>query len=267
MDLYNQLKSSDNLNENEKVISNYLLNNLTKIPKMNIDKLAKETYSSKSSIVRFSKKLGYDGFKSLKIKLIELEQTILFSEDAVDVNFPFDINDSTEQIIKKIADLSINSIKRTLSQLNSKIIDEASVKIYQAQNIFIFSKGDSQIRARSFQSRMVKLGKFAILAEEYSDEFWVSENIGINDCAIFITYGLSDTLYEKIIEKLYKKGVTIILITGNNTSKVIDYCSAVLTISRDEEHYAKVSTFSSQISFDLILNILFSKIYAITFKK
>ena len=68
-----------------------------------------------------------------------------------------------------------------------------------AQRIFLFARGDSQIRARSFQNKLVKINKYLIVADEYGDDAWNASNVTQNDCAVFITYRGKNTQYEKII--------------------------------------------------------------------
>ena len=57
----------------EKCIINYIINHPNEVIEMTMEDLARETYTSRSTISRFCKKNGYDGFNSLKIQLaIEL---------------------------------------------------------------------------------------------------------------------------------------------------------------------------------------------------
>lgn len=261
MNLLNKLKSLENSNSTDKVIARYILKHRADVSRMSIDQLAKSTYCSRSSIVRFAQKLGFTGFKSLKIELVELDQILLLTDNSVDANFPFDKRDNTNEVMKKIADLSIGTIKKTLAQLEFRAVDKAANVMIKSRNIFIFARGDSQIRARSFQNRMVKLGIFIIIAEEYSDEIWVAKNIKKGDSAIFITYGSKSSTYGDIIKDLNTKNIDIIMITGNIESGLIKKNSILLTVVQDERDNDKISTFSSQIAFDFLLNTLFSKIY------
>ncbi|PXX73689.1 MurR/RpiR family transcriptional regulator [Dielma fastidiosa] len=86
----------------EKCIINYIINHPNEVIEMTMEDLARETYTSRSTISRFCKKNGYDGFNSLKIQLaIELN---MFLKDEVSVNtsLPFDKGDDSLTIVDKI---------------------------------------------------------------------------------------------------------------------------------------------------------------------
>lgn len=59
-----------------------------------------------------------------------------------------------------MADLSIQSIKKAQLQIEHEDLDQIGKVLNKAQRIFLFAKGDSQITARKFQNKMVKLNKF-----------------------------------------------------------------------------------------------------------
>ncbi|MGC3221341.1 MurR/RpiR family transcriptional regulator, partial [Enterococcus faecium] len=64
---------------------------------------------------------------------------------------------------------SIQSIKKAQLQIEHEDLDQIGKVLNKAQRIFLFAKGVSQITARKFQNKMVKLNKFLIMAQVYSD--------------------------------------------------------------------------------------------------
>ncbi len=57
------------LNENEKAIVEYIIKNKEKCQEMTIIELAKETLTSKSSILRLTQKLGFSGYSEFKYSI------------------------------------------------------------------------------------------------------------------------------------------------------------------------------------------------------
>ncbi len=108
-----------------------------------------------------------------------------------------------------MADLSIQSRKKAQLQLEKQSIDAIATALNQANRMFIFAKGDSQITARKFQNKLIKINKFLILAEEYSDSSWNAANLTEKDCAIFLTYSGGIHHYEKIMMHLNHVGVKL----------------------------------------------------------
>ena len=57
------------LNENEKAIIEYIIKNKANCQEMTIIELAKETLTSKSSILRLTQKLGFSGYSEFKYSI------------------------------------------------------------------------------------------------------------------------------------------------------------------------------------------------------
>lgn len=62
-------KHYEEINENERYISKYILQNINLVKDISIVDLAEKTLTSKSSILRFTKKLGFSGFSEFKYSL------------------------------------------------------------------------------------------------------------------------------------------------------------------------------------------------------
>lgn len=260
--LIDKLRLQQDLTNTEKQIADYILKNLATIPAINVANLAKDTYTSHSSVIRLAQKMGYDGFRDFRIAVSEIAHSDLYRSEPVDANFPFLPQDSTKDIAKKLADLTINTVQRTYAQLDTEVLDHSVDLLANAERIFLFAQGDSQIRARSFQNKLVKINKFLIIAEEYADEDWNAANLTNKDCAIFITYRGNMPQYERMMKHFLNENVPSILLTGNSQSNLIALATQAIVITQEEKDYVKVSTFSSQAAFEYILDTLFSLLYA-----
>ncbi|PQF22524.1 MurR/RpiR family transcriptional regulator [Enterococcus mundtii] len=257
-----KLTQQETFTTNEKRIADYLRMNLEAAVYMTIEELAKETYTSHSAIIRFCKKIGYSGFKEFRFELgREVHQLVAQFNQVIDPNFPFTIEDDAKMIAKKMADLSIQAIKKAQFQIEDQSLETIATVLNKAERIFLFAKGDSQTTARKFQNKLVKLNKFLILAEEYSDSSWNAANLTENDCAIFISYSGRIHHYERILTYLRHIGAPSLLITGNEQSEMAKKAAMRLVVSQEEYDFAKVATFSSQIAFDYVLNTLYSLMY------
>lgn len=255
------------LTDNEQRIAKYIENNLTAVSTMSIQTLASKTYTSHSAIVRFAQKLDYSGFRAMRQDITKDVQQNITKLNAVDANFPFSSENTAVEIAKNISDLTINAVKRALAQLTEKELTAAATKIMNSERLVLFAIGDTQIRARGFQSKLVKINKFAIIAEEYSDESWTSVNLNENDLAIFLSYTGNSSNYLKLIKFLHQQKVPTLLITGNPDSQMIQYASQTISIVQNEYDIFKVSTFASQITFEYLLDTLFAIVYAKSYKK
>ncbi|MBO0410454.1 MurR/RpiR family transcriptional regulator [Enterococcus hulanensis] len=265
--LIDKLRLQKDLTTTEKRIADYILQNLATIPAINVAELANNTYTSHSSVIRLAQKMGYDGFRDFRIAVSEIAHSELYRSNPVDANFPFLPQDSTNDIAKKIADLTINTVQRTYAQLNEQVLDETVDLLAKADRIFLFAQGDSQIRARSFQNKLVKINKFLIIADEYADEDWNAASLTSRDCAIFITYRARVPQYERMMKHFLNENIPAVLLTGNSQSNLIPLAAQAIVFTQEEMDFLKVSTFSSQVAFEYILDTLFSLLYAKEFQQ
>ncbi|MBM6614919.1 MurR/RpiR family transcriptional regulator [Desemzia sp. RIT804] len=262
MQVLTKLKEQMNFTNTEMRIADYIIQNITKIPTIYIEDLAKLTYTSHSTIIRLCKKMGYDGFRSFKDAISGVVYSQLHLPSEVDANFPFKQEDLTMDIAKNIANLTIDTIKKTLNQLDEELLQSVAEILFKSNHIFLFSRGDSQVRARSFQNKLVKINRFAIISEEYADEAWNASNLTPQDCALFLSYSGTSPQYKRMLQHFSNKKIPTILITGNTESDLINLAAKTIVVVQEEYDFVKVGTFASQVAFQYVLDTLYSILYA-----
>ncbi len=262
MTLLKKLEQKQGFTDTEIRIADFILINQEDVPNMYIQELAENTYTSHSAIIRLSQKLGFSGYRNFKVALIHEIQSNKHTIGHVDPNFPFLPTDSSINIAKKMADLTIETIRKTMGKLDKEQLNKAVEMIRNAKRIYLFGNGDSQIRARSFQNKFIKINKHLIIADEYGETAWNTLSMDKFDCAIIISYAGNSASYMKLLKYLAAMKIPSIMLTGNSESTVSKLCNLTIEVPHDEYDFFKVGTFSSQISFEYILDTLFSIIYA-----
>ena len=262
MFLLDKLQATNNLTANEQRIASFILGHIDEVPQMTIEDLAKKTYTSHSAIVRLAKKLDYDGFKEFKAEIVEIVYRNLHKIDNVNANFPFELGDNSEVIAKKMATLYTETIQRTVVQLNYSLMEQMAKVLLKAKRIFIFAQGDTQIRCRGFQNKLMKINKFPIIGEEYADEDWVAANVTAEDCVLILSYSGRIKQYERFLQLFHDNKITSMLITGNAKGALNQLADYVQVITQTEYDFWKIGTFSSQVAFQYVLDTLFSIMYS-----
>ena len=259
--LLDSLNKSSLFNETEQTISDYILKNLDNLESLTIQKLAKETFTANTTIIRFCRKLGTDGFKKFKIQLIKEIENSYNLKNNIDFNKPFKENDTNIEICKKMSELSKEIIDRSYLMIDFNNLDKAFKLTDKANRIFIFAMGDSYISALYFKNKMMKIGKYVILSDELNSGSINVLNITKSDVVIFLTYSSEHYDYTKYALLLRKKGIPSILITSckkNILNKLVDIPIWVPDCESLDE---KIAPFASQISFNYILNIFYAHIF------
>ena len=89
------------LNENDLYIWQYILHHKNECQKMSINDLAHQCNVSHTSILRFAKKIGLEGFSELKFHLkIDSQQWLDFDREAIQETYQ-DFNDTMQMMINR----------------------------------------------------------------------------------------------------------------------------------------------------------------------
>ena len=266
MRILDQLLETERFTPNEKSIANFILTQKESMLYMTIQELAKHTYTSHSAIIRMTQKLGLSGYKEFTIKLAQEIQSDQKEQVIIDPNYPFSRDEQPIEIAKEISDLMQYTIKRTYEYLDNRLLEQTAERINRAERIFIYALGDSQIRAKSFQNKMLKINKYVVIATELSEWSYHSLNLRQQDCAIFLSYHAKSIDFIKTAKFLSDKDVPIISITASSNSDLTKQSTYTILVPNEEDKFSKIGTFSSQISFEYVLNTIYSCIYKLDYE-
>ncbi len=262
------MKNMADFTTTEKAIATFILKNADQMEHLTIQELAKRTFSSHATIIRFTRKLGLSGFKEFKIALVKEIQGRDFLPADIDPNTPFQEGDSLSTISREIMELTQQTVSESFQLLDEAQLARATRLLHESQRIFLFAVGDSQIRAESFQNKLWKINRYAFLATKRAEWAVHTANMTKHDCAFFISYDALSKLDFAAASFLKKRAVPIILLTSQTTSELAKLADICISIPKSEGKTAlKISTFASQIAFDYVLNVFFSALYQMDYEK
>lgn len=140
----------------EKKIADYIFEVGEKMLEKSAQEVASEIGSSSAALVRFSRKLGYDGFSQLKQKL---SASYAVHED--DEDYYKEVNDSeTPSSIKNKLKVRVNHmVETTNAALSDDEIMAAVALIDEAESIFVFGIGASSMVAQDIFQKFSRIGK------------------------------------------------------------------------------------------------------------
>lgn len=248
------------LDENHRFyfIAKYVVDNLTDIPKMTIKDLAKKTYSSVSTINRFTRYLDLSGYKELihlvkyfNYALIETEQEIIDK----------DFSNSDDSIIYKTYNNIIQSMQDTFSLflVQDKVVTEVITVLKRAKKINIFAVGGTYNLAKDFQEKLLKLGINCIAINDYHNAYFVAKHTNEEIFNIIISYSgeTQDLIKLALICKENKSKVLSISKKTNNTMTQIADFKLVIT---SNESILRTVSISSRLALMFCLDMIFYKL-------
>jgi len=262
-----KLEYLDTLSPNEKIVAQYIINHKEDIKHLSINEIAKKTYTSPSTTVRLSQKLGFNGWKELKESYLEELNYIQAHFQDIDPNIPFTSHDTIQDISFKIATLLSDAIFDTAQLLHHDDLQKATYFLNQAENIYIFAITNTASIVYDFAYKMRFLYKKVTIIENPEEFHFALRMCKKQDCCIFISYSgetfeIFDTL--PLIKKLPCHTISITSL-GDNSLKTCTECH--LNISTREKLYSKIGHYVSNESIHYILDTLYSCIFKIDYEK
>ncbi|CAM3653352.1 MurR/RpiR family transcriptional regulator [Erysipelothrix urinaevulpis] len=240
-------QKSKNLTSTEIEIANYVKTNpelLTQIP--TITKLSEVSGFSVGSIVRFCKKLGFEGYSEFKFfianNLIEID--LNHDDDYLDV----------------LLDIYIREISLLKQQLDLKAVSNLSKKIVESDTVVIIGKNNSYTAANQLKLRLIRQGIKAISLDDDKTIYNYADILDLNDIVlIFSVSGFGFNDYPGMIQAYQKNNVPLQLITMDKNSRIYDIANQTILLPNSmiaKKHMA----LDGQILFLIFIDILLHKI-------
>ncbi|MCT4566414.1 MAG: MurR/RpiR family transcriptional regulator [Maledivibacter sp.] len=248
----NNLKND--FTSSEKRIADFIIANVDRVYNSTASTLASLTNTSPASIVRFSQKLGYEGFQELKIALAREVHQNVFDEDKIYEKIT--IHDSMNSIVNKIAAENINAIKNTIKLVDEKVLTEAIEAISSARRINIYGVGGSSLVAQDFQYKLVRIDMPAYIHTDNHLQLVSAANITNRDVAIAFSHSGKTIETYRAMEISKQRGAKTISITKFGKSPISDLAD-IKIYTTEVEKTLRMGAIASRIAQLTIVDILF----------
>ena len=147
-----RLKSFESsLSKKEKMIASYISSHSRAASQMTINEMAQTLGMADSTIFKFTRKLGYSGFKDFHNALIseEFDPAISIHENISDTSSPLGVAVS-------VFNSSIDSLSHTKEMLESENLEGAVNLIISSKTVFLFGLGGSNIIAADAYHKLLR---------------------------------------------------------------------------------------------------------------
>ncbi|MBO0410449.1 MurR/RpiR family transcriptional regulator [Enterococcus hulanensis] len=255
-------------NDARRTIGEFILENRDQLQELSMDEIAKKTFTSKPTLVRFAKYFDYSGWKEFMYAFTH--EVAYYDENAyedVDPNFPFSAEDDSLEIIEHLVTLKMQSIKDTVSHIAAEDLNRAAELIQKAENVVIYGTSPNYYYGELFKRNLLAIQKKAFMSSS-GENGLISSSLTERDCALIISYSGNspDENPTRNVKILKRAGVPIISITSGGKNYLRDYSDVVLNISSKEKLYSKIANFATQESVLFLLDTLFAKVFALNYE-
>ena len=251
----------------ERVIIDYILKEKMNIKDMTTKDIANATYTSPSTLIRIAHKMKFKGWNELKEAYLKEEAYLETHFLDVDANFPFTNDDTIMSIASKLAILKKEAIDDTLSLVTHDDLQKAVQTIRKASSIYVFAVSNNGLITQEFAHNMSRIQKKVTICNLQGELVYSAMNADSHSIAIIVSYSGETPILSRVIQALKVNRIPIIAITNIGENTVSKNADVVLRICTREKLYSKIATFSTDISFEYILDLLYSCIFALNYDK
>jgi DNA-binding MurR/RpiR family transcriptional regulator len=133
------LSHVNQLSRQQRLIAEYLLDNLQEVPFLSVPQLAQLAGASEATVVRLCKSIGFDGFSDMKMAVVENLREEMHGPAAGGERPPGAATD----VLEAVAELERHNIRTTLDGIDRAAFDRAAELLCNAGHIFTFGLGIS----------------------------------------------------------------------------------------------------------------------------
>lgn len=246
-----QLMYND-MGKSEKRVADWLFSHSGEVLPYTISDLASKSGSSEATIVRFSKRLGCNGYQQLKIVLAQESEKKIITPTITE-------SDDCFSIFEKVCNDAYMSLERTKKTLSAEAMTQAAELISGAGRVVLIGLGTSASVAEDASNKFLRAGcNSASYSDTHMQAIAVSQ-LKAGDVVIGISQsGASKDIVDAL--KIAKhRGASTIAVTSKERSPVTRQSDVVLLTDTEETRHSTLGL-NSHISRLVVIDALCYKI-------
>lgn len=225
MTYFNRVNFNE-LTDVDQSIYAFISNNIDKVPYMRVREIARESHTSASSVMRFIRKLGYEGYNEFRLSL------------------KTDDKSSDKRNCQKNDILNINNFSSDLYEVMEKVAEI----IIGSENIIFFGMGASGAMCEYAARRLATIGFNANALNDPTFPLYQKlKNTAENVVIVLSITGNTVEVVEAVNGYKNLDDFQIISITGDVTSNLANLSDYVLGYKIDTRHLFRYNDMTSQL--------------------
>ena len=220
------------LSKGHKKIAQIVLKDFDKVAYMTAGRLANTAGVSEATVVRFSSKLGYDGYSEMQKALQELVRRRLTPNQRIEITKR---RIGKKDVIENVMESDIRKIRYTLETLDRNAFYRAVDAILESGTIYVAGARSSEPIARTLfynLSLIFDNVKF-IMPTSSAEVFEQLLPITENDSVIAFSFPRYSSKMVNAVKFASQKGAKIVVVTDSEISPLAPYADFLLTAQSD----------------------------------
>ena len=255
-----RVKNREEFTPTESTIADFILNHTKDVIDLPLEKLASTLYVSKSSIIRFCKKLGFKGHKELCVQLAKEMNTFLVTNETITGSAPFGRNDTKESIAQKILTLNYQALTDTYNDMDLNTYEDAVNLLVTHKKIYLYAGFMDHLVMMDLAFKLQRLGLDVHYSIAQGEQLQNAIVESPDSVAVLFCYETNNEELGKISKILQKKMVPMIAITGPGKGNLYKNADVVLHTAFTEER-PKIATMGSRTGLSLTVDTIYSLLF------
>lgn len=239
----------------ERKIADLLISDPNTILPLSITEFAKKAGCGNATLVRFSRRLGLNGYQDLKIAIAQELSTLSVPEEQI---LPTDT--CYAMFTKRLRDVQ-RTLQKTRFALSPNAMNLAAQKIMNAKRIVIFGLGNSAAIAHDAQHKFLRLGLDAMACSDNHLQTIIASHLTSDSVAIGISHSGRSTDIVEALRLARICHATTICLTNQDSSPITEYSDICLFTQSDETQHS-ILGMSSRIAQLTIFDAIYTYIVA-----
>ncbi|MBD1381559.1 MurR/RpiR family transcriptional regulator [Metabacillus arenae] len=228
--------------DKERKIADYILKNPKKIIHSTINQVAEDLNIADSTVFRFCKRIGFNGYQSLKIALAS--EVV---EPIQDIHERIGSEDTERTVTEKIFRSNMKTLEDTIKMVDESAIKKAVSAILGARRVEFFGSGGSAIVSFDAYHKFIRTGITAFAHQDSHMQLMSASQLTEDDVAILISHTGTTKDMIDILEVVRENGVKTIGLTSFAKSPLSRGVDVVLYAVSEETDY-RSEALSSRIA-------------------
>jgi DNA-binding MurR/RpiR family transcriptional regulator len=245
----------EEMGPSERRIADLLTSEPNSILPLSVTEFAQKANCGSATLVRFSHRLGLNGYRELKLAVAQEMATLSRPEEQISPN------DTCYAMFTKRLYNIMETLQKTRFSLKPESINLAAKKIMGAKRVVIFGLGNSASIAQDAQHKFLRVGLNAAACSDNHLQTIIASHLNKDCVAIGISHsGRSSDIVEALkISRIC--GATTICVTNNETSPITEVADICLFTQSEETQYS-ILAMSSRIAQLTIFDAIYTYIIA-----
>lgn len=243
------------LSNTERQIARFILDNPEQTTEMTVRELARQTFSSPSSVVRVCRAVGFGGYKEMRHALVC--ELAALGERGNHPEQEITRNDSVQEIVEKVTQKNIQCLMDTQRLLVPEEVEQCAGLVNRSRAVLLFGIGASLCVAKDTYLKFLRLDKPCVVNEDWHSQLLQARNAAPEDVGIVFSYSGQTVEVIECMKALRENGTPIIAITRYYPSEVAKLADHVLYIAANESLFRN-GAMSSRLSQLNVVDILYT---------